>query len=146
MYELALEGLSGVHTSGNAAIKDRLRVTYARVKDYSVQLPVFYVVGLIICAPVLLSVAMPIVLSYMIFVVPALYSAVSLSHFVVLAHLLRVSLSSSRELRRDQESTVCKRKIVPVSVSGTNVSSTAAASVHSKATSCAKSAAASSAT
>ena len=146
MYEQALEGIAGPQSSENAAIKDRMRVTYARVKDYSVQMPAFFVVGFIRSAPVLLSAAMPIVLSYMAFVTPVMYSAISLSHFVMLAHLLSVSYSSSRELNRDREKTVTKRKIVPVGTSGTNASSSAAASVHSKAASCANSATASSAT
>ncbi len=146
MYEQALEGIAGPQSSGNAAIKDRMRVTYAEVKDYSVQMPGFLVVVIISSAPVLLSTAMPIVLSYMAFVLPVMFSAISLSHFVVLAHLLSVSFSSSRELRRDREKTVTKRKIVPVGTSGTNASSSAAASVHSKAASCTNSATASPAT
>jgi hypothetical protein len=52
MYEQALEGMSGP-SIGNAAIKDQLRVTYARVKDYSVQVPGFLVVVFISSAPVL---------------------------------------------------------------------------------------------
>jgi hypothetical protein len=52
MYEEALEGIAGPQSSENAAIKDRMRVTYARVKDYSVQMPAFFVVGFIRSAPV----------------------------------------------------------------------------------------------
>ena len=130
MYEQALEGITGPLSSGNAAIKDRMRVTYAEVKDYSVHAPGFFVVVFISSAPVLLSAAMPIVLSYMAFVIPVMFSAISLSHFVILAHLLRVSYSSSRELHRDREKTVIK-KIVPVGTSST---------IHSKAASCANSA------
>ncbi len=135
MYELALEGLSGPQSSGNAVTKARMLVTYAELKEFSGQGSAFQAVNMIVGLPFLLSIAFPIVLSYMVFVIPVLYSAISLSHFIVLCHLIYLSVLRSREIRSAHSKSVTSIKIVPVGTSDTNALSKAAGSVHSKAAS-----------
>jgi hypothetical protein len=111
-YEAVLEALSGPESNGNADMKDRVMMTYSRLKGFSAHLPALHAVNLIIAVPVVLSLLVPILLSYVVFVLPALNACVSLSYLLMLSNLLRISVMSSLQNRKRQTRRL-SRKIVP---------------------------------
>jgi hypothetical protein len=115
-YEEVLEALSG---PGNAEIKDRTLNTYSRLKGFSVHLPALHAVNLIIAVPVVLSLLFPFLLSYVVFVLPALNVCISLSYLFMLSDLLRISVVNSL---RNREGRKMRNKIVPDSKIATQVS------------------------
>ena len=98
--------------------------TYSRLKGLSTRLPALHAVNLIIALPTVLSTALPVLLSYVVFLLPALNSATALSYFCMLFNLLRISLKSSRSHRRrlHAQGAVTETKVVPVGTIGTHAS------------------------
>ncbi len=107
-YEEIIE-LSGPKNNGNTEFMDRVLITYSRLKGTSASLPALHAVNLIIAVPVVLSLLFPFLLSYVVFVIPALNACISLSYLCMLCDLLRISVVNSLRNRKGRT----MRKIVP---------------------------------
>jgi hypothetical protein len=123
-YEEVMEALPA-QSKSSVELHDRLLATYSRLKGLSTSVPALHAVNLIIALPTVLSIALPVLISYVVFLLPALKSAVALSYFCMLAKLLRSSYKSSRSHRLSSfhaPGTVIDYKVVPVGTIVTHAS------------------------
>jgi hypothetical protein len=84
----------------NAAIKDKLRVSIAEIKLMASQIPIFYG-GRIAFQGLML---MPLSTSYSIYILPILFSVISLLCTVVMIKIFRESLTSRASLHSELSS------------------------------------------
>ncbi len=126
MYCEVMEGLSGSSAPEDALMKDRLRVKYAILESERVKYPFAYGVRCVVDC----SCVVPFFMSYAVFAIPVVYTAMTGILLLFQLCTLRVAVTSAGELKSELAACSTVSALKPA-VQGTSQSTALSSAVPS---------------